>query len=534
MDDQNHTKVNRSFAGQFPLNLISNILLFVVNIVTGFWLTPFFISTLGIAAYGLIPLAVTITTYLGLATRSLNFTVARYLTVDLQRQEYGRANNTFNTALFGILGLTLFLIVPVVFLLAFNVDAVFNVPSGELTDVVYLFLGIHLAFLIRTIGSTFSVSFFAHNRLDLYNIVEAFGRILEVGIIVVLFLWVSPRLGYVGVAYLVTSFFLFFLMVGAWRVLTPQLSVRIKSFHRGTLKEMSVFGSWMLVNEIGSLLFLQVDLIIVNIFLGSFAGGEYAVALTWSILLRTMGGVLAGVLAPMIFIYYAKEMFAEIKRMALSSVKCMGLALALPVGLICGFGSELLSLWVGVEHAGLAPLLAILTIHLAVNLAVLPLNHVNVSYSKVKIPGLATIALGIANVILALWLVVGAGWGVYGVAASGAIFFTLKSSIFMPWYTAKVLSIPVKAFFRPLVAGASATFAIALIAFVLGGLVPIQSWLELGVIAGAIGVLYLLLVWCCLFTDEERTIFGSLLPAQIRKFLLPSTGSGGSAPLEKY
>ncbi|QSZ67331.1 polysaccharide biosynthesis protein [Methanofollis aquaemaris] len=534
MEDQDHVEVNRSFVGQFPLNLISNILLFIVNVVTGFWLTPFFISTLGIAAYGLIPLAITVTTYLGLATRSLNFTVARYLTVDLQRQEYTRANLTFNTAFFGIVGLAVFLVFPLVFLLAFNVDAVFNVPSGELTDVIYLFLGIHISFLIRTVGSTFSVSFFAHNRLDLYNIVEAFGRILEVGLIVALFLWAAPRLGYVGVAYLVTSFFLLFLMIGAWRVLTPQLSVRLRSFNRSSLKEMSVFGSWMLVNEIGSLLFLQVDLIIVNIFLGPFAGGEYAVALTWSILLRTMGGVLAGVIAPMIFIYYAREMFAEIKRMAISSVKCMGLALALPVGLICGFGSELLTLWVGAEHAGLAPLLVLLVIPLGVNLAVLPLNHVAVSYSKVKIPGIATIVLGAANVLLALWLVVGAGWGVFGVAAAGAILFTVKSSIFMPWYSAKVLSIPVRAFFKPLVAVAFATLAIALVSLVLGGLVPIESWLELGVISGAIGILYLLFVWCCLFTEEERVIFGSLLPAQIRKFLVPSTGVDGSSPLEKY
>jgi hypothetical protein len=56
-------ETNQRFAVQFPRNLAANIAYFLVNIVIGVLLVPYFIDTLGVAAYGLIPLATSITGY---------------------------------------------------------------------------------------------------------------------------------------------------------------------------------------------------------------------------------------------------------------------------------------------------------------------------------------------------------------------------------------------------------------------------------------------------------------------------------------
>jgi membrane protein EpsK len=88
---------------QLPKNLISNFAYFILNILVGILLVPYFIDNLGVAGYAIIPLATSLTNYVGLVVQSLNSSVSRYLTIDIQRSDYEKANETFNTALFGTL-----------------------------------------------------------------------------------------------------------------------------------------------------------------------------------------------------------------------------------------------------------------------------------------------------------------------------------------------------------------------------------------------------------------------------------------------
>ena len=96
-------------------------------------------------------------------------------------------------------------------------------------------------------------------------------------------------------------------------------------------------GGWVFIDQIGALLFLQIDLIVVNLLFGATSAGEYAIVLKWGNLLRTIAGVLGGVLTPIILTYYAKEHTEKLIRVTKSAVKLMGLTMALPIGL---------SLWV--------------------------------------------------------------------------------------------------------------------------------------------------------------------------------------------
>ncbi|VVB63399.1 Uncharacterised protein [uncultured archaeon] len=49
---------------------------FLVSVVIGILLVPYFVSNLGIAAYGIIPLATSITGYVAIAIQSLNTVVS--------------------------------------------------------------------------------------------------------------------------------------------------------------------------------------------------------------------------------------------------------------------------------------------------------------------------------------------------------------------------------------------------------------------------------------------------------------------------
>ncbi|MHC1626918.1 MAG: oligosaccharide flippase family protein [Methanoculleaceae archaeon] len=511
-------QTTRGFAAQLPRNLAANIAYFLVNIVIGVLLVPYFINTLGVAAYGLIPLATSITGYVAIVVQSLNTAVTRFLTVDLQRGDYAAANKTFNTALFGLTAVIL-LMVPVILVAAYFAPSIFNVPAGQETGVVLLFLGVSAAFLIRAWNGNFTVQLFAYNRLDLQNLVNLTNLIVQTGLIVLLFTFFGPDLALVGGAYLVGGVVASGVSIVLARRVCPYLQVSIRSFDRRRVRDLCEMGGWAVINQIGALLFLQIDLIVVNLLFGEMSAGEYAIALQWVILLRAVAGVLSGVLTPTIFSCYARKQTETLIRVTKSAVKLMGLAMALPIGLVCGLAPQLLTVWVGEGFAFLAPLMALLTVHLVVNLAVLPLFSINVAYNRVRVPGIVTLFMGIGNISFAVALPLLTGWGYYGVAAAGAIVLTLKNAIFTPWYATRVLGVGAHTFTRSMLPGVVATVLIGAVTATLGAVVQLSVLTTLAVIGAAVALVYLAAVWAFGLNGYERRLFESYLPSALRRIV---------------
>jgi len=283
-------RTRRNFAAQLPRNLAANIAYFLVNIVIGIALVPFFISTLGVAAYGIIPLATSITGYVAIVVQSLNTSTSRFLTVDLQRGDYVQANRTFNTALFGLTAVIL-LMVPIVLLVALYAPSLFNVPTGQESGAIILFLGVFAAFLIRSWSGNFTVQLFAFNRLDLQNIVNIVNILVQTGLIVILFTIFGPNLALIGGAFLAGAIVASLVSIYFARRVCPQLRISISSFDRSRIRDLGGMGWWVIINQIGTLLFHQIGLIVVNLLFGETSAGEYAIALQWVILLRTAAGV---------------------------------------------------------------------------------------------------------------------------------------------------------------------------------------------------------------------------------------------------
>ena len=125
---ETEVEMDQRFIAQLPGNLVSNIAYFLISVVISILLVPYFLSTLGVAAYGLIPLAGSITGYVAIVILSLNTTVSRFLTVDLQRNDYTAANRTFNTAFFGLLAI-IALTLPIVIIISWFFPIIFNVKN---------------------------------------------------------------------------------------------------------------------------------------------------------------------------------------------------------------------------------------------------------------------------------------------------------------------------------------------------------------------------------------------------------------------
>lgn len=513
------TGISRSFIDQLPRNLLSNIIYFLANVAIGILLVPYFVSNLGIAAYGLIPLATSITGYVAIVVQSLNTSVSRFLTVDLHRKDYAAANRTFNTALFGLSAVIL-LMVPIVLAVACFVPSIFHVPAGQERGAILLFMGVSIAFLLRSWSGNFTVQLFAYNRLDLQNLVNITNVVVQAGLIVLLFTLFGPDLAFVGGAYLTGAVVASGVSIILARRVCPHLRISICAFDRTRVKDLCGMGLWVVVNQIGALLFLSIDLIVVNLLFGATSAGKYAIALQWVILLRAMAGVLSSVLTPTILSFYARGQTDTLIQITKSAVKLMGLAMALPIGLVCGFAPQLLTVWVGSEFAGLAPLMVLLTIHLPVNLAVLPLFSINVAHNRVRVPGIVTLVMGVVNIALAVALPLLTGWGYYGIAVAGAIVLTTKNAFFIPWYATKVLRIEAHTFNRSMLPGIAATVLVAISGSILASAITFSPLLgALAVASVLVTLIYLVTVWSIGLSDFERRFFKSYLPSKIRRII---------------
>jgi O-antigen/teichoic acid export membrane protein len=495
--------------GRFLVNVLSNLALFGLNVVVGLWLTPYLVTYLGMAVYGLVPLATSITSYMSILSSALNSAVGRFLTIDLRRDLLYSAKRTFSTAFFGSLGLGL-VALPLILGFSAAIPFLFDVPLGQESAARLLFAAIMIAFLLGIVRSVFALSAFASNRLDLQNAISASDLLIRLSAIVLFSKIFVLRVGHVGLATILGGGLSLFLAVLIYRRLVPELTVDFQAFDLPRLRELFGMSGWITVNQMGTLLFLNIDLIVVNLFLGAEAGGRYGSVLQWSILLRALARTVAGGLAPIIFAKHV-EGEEQITIVVRQATRLLGLGMALPIGIVSGLSGPLLRVWLGSEFAELATLMSMLTFHLCINLAVTPLFTVQVSANRVKWPAVVTFLMGVANLGLALWWV---GWrrDGLGVALAGALVLTLKNAIFTPIYTARILRVRWDTFLQSIMPGVIGTAGVGLMSYLVSVILELDSWFDIGGVVLGILVLYVALAYSLALSNKERRLLLDFLP----------------------
>lgn len=489
--------------GRFSINLFTNVANFGIRILVAGWLTPYLIRHLGIAAYGLVPLAVTVTSYMGLFTIALNSAVGRFITIASDQGDHAEANRIFNTSFWGSTIVLMILLGPALWL-SFQTRLFFNVPAGYEDQFVGLFLCTIGMFFLTTLSSSFSIATYCLNRFDLSNAVSISGTFVRVCSILLLFNFFAPKVWHVGLAMLASAMVGLLLSVIVWRHLMPLLKVKWSAFSRQSLTQLTSMGGWIFINQIGTLLFLGIDLVVVNKMLGAEAGGQYGAVMTWSGMLRSLAGVVATIFGPSIISLYGRRDTPGLVGYSRRAVKFVGLMIALPIGLICGFAQPLLRIWLGPAFESLAPLMFLMNIHLGVNLAVLPLFNIQVAANHVRLPGILTLVAGMGNLGLALLLAGPVGWGMYGVAAAGAFMLTVKNIVFTPIYGAYILGLDYRAFYREIIPVVGATVVLAGVGWWLSHNLQLHTWLGLGLAGLAVAGVFLLATYRLLLTNEER------------------------------
>ena len=500
---------------QLKKNLRMNIASFGCNIIVGLWLVPYLVRHLGIAAYGLVPLAMVFTEYVSIITQSFNTAVSRFLTVELRGVQTDGSVAVFNSSLALMTALSLLQILAATVVLTYF-DKLIAVPIGLMHDTLWLFALTFAGFIFSMLGGVFNVAMYSKNRLDLMRINDIVRLSVRTVVTVLLFSLFEPNLLYVGVGNFLAGACALLLSIIQWRQLAPELVINLRKIEFARIKPIAGMAGWVIVNTVGYLLFLRIDIYIVNRFIGPEAGGEYAAVLHWSQLVRTAAGVFSGVITPLGMIYYAQGEMQKLAQMIGMAVKLMSLALALPLALLCVFSSDILGFWLGDSFRSLGGLMTLQLCTLVVNLGVLPLFSINMATNRIKIPAILTLVMGGLNFFLAILFVQKFDLGYYGVAFAGIIVLTIKNVIFTPWYAAHLLDLKNSTFFRPLLNGFLAFCLLYVGAFVVRNLVQSQSLTGVGLTLLSLLLAFVLpLAWWGL-SKKERTLVSDFAPKKFR------------------
>jgi membrane protein EpsK len=488
--------------GRFSANLLANLGQLGLSMAVGVLYVPFLVRSLGQAAYGLIPLTAVLTSYMGLVTAGLNSPLARYLIIELEREDHHRANLVFNTAFWGNLAFGVLLLVPAILGVTY-VNWLVRIPPGLETATRWLFAGTAAAFLLNQIKTPFAVSAFCRNRLDLQNLATVSETLTRVGLILLLFSLATARIEFVGAAILAGTLVSMAIVIHQWRVLTPTLGVTARQFDWGMLKDLAATGGWATVSQLGAMLYLNIDLILANRLFGAESGGQYAAVLQLPYLLTSLSLAVGDIFPPTTYRLYARGDTEALAAYLRRSIRFLGLVMALPIGLICGFSEPLLRLWLGPSFGSFASLLELLTVYMCLTVAMYPLYAVPMAANQLKPQGLVTLAVGVGNLVLALVLANVFGWGLYGLAAAGAISMTVRYVLFIPIYSAYILKQPLGTFLRgtlPIVLTTAAVIGLARLVLLRW---PVTTWIELALAAGTVSLVVAAVVYAWL-TPEER------------------------------
>jgi membrane protein EpsK len=382
---------------QVRKNLFFNILSLIANIVVGIFYTPYLVNSLGIIAYGVIPLALIINQYVNVITGSLTSALTRFYTIALQKGKNDEASEYLSTSFVVIIFLVVVLVIPMWFLVE-NVENIFTIPNELLKSARLLFIYSILSFFISLFSSIFNISLYGINRLDLLNILNIIRLSFKFVFVFVLFNLIEVNISYVGLASVITEAIL--LCISIWfffRFNADKVIISLKYYNYAAFKVVGIMTIWTVVHLLGDTGIYRVDNILVNIFWSSKESGILGAFGEIGSYVTIVASVIGSLFGPLILIAYSKNDHHLVQELSLDRSLSVGILLAVIIGIICGFSPVILKIWLNEEFV-------LYKSWLIIKLALVPFyaaagvfSFAARAWNKVLFPALMTVVLGLVN-----------------------------------------------------------------------------------------------------------------------------------------
>lgn len=369
----------------------------MANIAVGIFYTPYLIESLGIIAYGVIPIALTINQYISVVTGSLTSSLTRFYSIAIQKGNNDEASKYLSTSFLVILAIIAILVFPLWYLIS-NIENIFSIPIDLINDSKVLFQFTIISFFCSLISSVFNITLYAYNRLDLLNVVKIIRVSGKLLFVVLLFTLLEVNISYVGLASLITEVILLVFSVFVfYRFSINKIKLNLFNFNNKALKVIALMAFWVIIQQLGDTGIYRIDNLLVNMFWTSKESGilgAFTELGNYSIVLASVIGSLFG---PLILMAYSDNDHERVVQITLDRSLSVGVLVAVMIGALIGFSSIILKIWIGEEFVAYS-------LWLTLKLGLVPFySAAGVfafaarAWNKVRFPAIATIIFGGVN-----------------------------------------------------------------------------------------------------------------------------------------
>lgn len=481
---------------QTRINFYTNILALLANILVGIYYTPYLINNLGLAAYGVLPLALIINQYISVATQTLTHAYTRFYSVALQKGDYKEASKDISTSFIVVLLICL-LIVPIGIGVISNIDSLFKIPLGLLDSARILFGYTILSFIVSLISSLLNVTLYATNRLDLMNMLKIARTIFKLLFVILAFEVIKVDISFVGLANLLTEGLVLIASVFMFFKFKPSaVRVSFPMFDKHVLFSILGMSVWVLIQLCGDTLLYRTDNIIVNRYWGTEASGALGAISEIGNYVSVIVSVIGSLFGPLILTFFAKGEYEKVKSLFLEQSTIVGCLSAILAGVISGCASSILDIWLGNGMGQYSWWLVMKMVVLPFYAAGGILAFVYRSWNKMRFPAIGTIFLGVIDILILIGM---CEWeqpaDAMPVLVVGAVFSILQCFVLNIVTVCKIYK-DCKNRFVPIFFKIAITFMMCL----LGGTL-ITSWIQLTTLIELGGVLVIMAVFMLIFVS---------------------------------
>ena len=517
--DRISAQVKDAFSSRVSLNMLSNVLRTVLMALAGLLMVPYYIDQFGIATYAILPLATTVTNYFIMISDSLSNAFSRYMSISVQTGDPERVNVVFSSSVMGMAKCML-LMAPLAVIVSFASPYIFHIGPSSAGDVQVMFLLIMVASMIISFGASFGGVYMAYNSLYITYFSRALQTVSQVGVVLALLFLQGPSLPVIGVSFMASAILMLVVMVVPLRKVCPTLQFRRGLHDSGLLKEMGSLGLWAMLSELGSLLFIQASMIVVNMMLGSGTQGVFSIAANAIMMVHTACAALAAVSIPLVYRESASGDMGGMIRVLKIFSKFIGITMAFPLAYVMVFLPEVMGVWLGQDYQDLYGMLYIMLPVEVLICTTSALSDVPVVFARVKPLALATLILGVLNIASAVVVIQFTDAGALGVCVCWAVSMILLKLVFYPLFCHMLTGGSRWLYFRPIVQS-YAVFAVSLV--LLYGLshaidLP-MTWLGILLPFFALFLVFFVIEMRFMFNEEEMGIIKTYLPRFVQRFI---------------
>lgn len=501
---------------QVTRNLIFNIISFVINFGISFFFTPYLIKVVGKEAYSFFPLVNNIIGYSSILTAAVGSMGGRFITMRFYNKDIEGANQYFNSVWVANCALSVLFTVASIFFIIFITD-ILTVPSHLESEVRWLFAFGTLTLVAGLISGLFGLGTYVKNRLDLSASRNVILNVLRVLLILLMFFLFRPSIVYMSLsAFLVALAGVYFNLSFKKRLL-PELTFNPKKyFSKSRILEVTASGTWNSLNQLGSMLLNQVDLLITNLFIGAAATADFAIAKTAPTLIWSLLAMLSGTFMPQFNIQYANGEKNELVKSVGRSISLISLIIGIPMGFLVVYSQSFFDLWVPDVSSDTICWLSILSVTpLILGASINPLYGLFVVTNKLKIPTIVLLAGSSLQTVIIYFVIKYTDLGIWSIPIVSGIQSILRNTFFTTIYGGLCLGLNWKTFFSAMFKGVLGMVIVIAISYTIQQFVQIENWYHFFMVLLIVAFISFILNFFIMFNRQDREILFGMVRAKI-------------------